>query len=286
MRRVLLFAAASCLIFPALALADDDPEITVPTDMTVQAQFSSGATVTYTASAVDHRGRAIPVTCTPASGMIFGFGTTTVTCMAQDSEGHSATKRFRVSIVDTLPPAITIQAKSRVTTTSRKGALVGYKASAHDVVDGPVAVACAPAPGSRFPLGTTRITCSAADIRTNAASATFDVTVVLVTRRASQSAAMISPPAGARVTSPPLLRWRPVRGARFYNVQLYRRGQKILTAWPGRARLRLHARWRNNGHTFHLRPGTYIWLVWPAFGSPTQPRYGRALGVSSFVFGR
>jgi hypothetical protein len=284
MRRVLLFAAVCSLIFPVLAFADDDPEITVPANMTVQAQFASGATVTYTASAVDHRGRPIPVTCAPASGTIFGFGATIVTCTAQDSEGHIATKKFRVTVVDTLPPVITIKAPGLVKTTSRQGARVGYTATAHDVVDGPVSVACTPDRGSRFPLGMTRITCSAADIRTNATSSTFDVAVVLVTRRVAQNAAMIAPPAGARVSAPPLLRWRPRTGARFYNVQLYRHGQKILSVWPGRSRYRLHGRWRYGGHAFRLRSGRYVWLVWPAFGSPTKPRFGKVLGLSSFIF--
>jgi HYR domain len=283
MRRALLVGAVCSLIVPVLAFAVENPLITVPADMTVQAQFSSGATVSYSASAVDSRGRAIPITCVPASGTIFGFGPTTVTCTAQDSAGHIATKQFNVTVVDTRPPVITIKAPSLVKTTSRKGILVRYKASASDLVDGPVAVACVPAPRSRFPVGLTRIACSAADIRTNGTSATFDVAVVLITRRAAQSAAMISPPVGARISVPPLLLWRAVPRARFYNVQLYRRGQKVLSVWPGRSRYKLHGRWRYNGHAFRFRPGRYVWLVWPAFGSQTRPHFGKLLGMSSFV---
>jgi hypothetical protein len=41
---------------------------------------------------------------------------------------------------------------------------------------------------------------------------------------------VFAPPRGAVVTlgDPPLLRWTPIRGARYYNVQLFRKGRKIL----------------------------------------------------------
>jgi hypothetical protein len=284
MRRALLVAALCALAVPVAALADDDPEITVPEHMTVEANTFAGATVTYTATAVDHRGRAIPVTCTPASGTIFGFGETTVTCTAVDSENRSATKRFKVTVVDTQPPVITVPGPKRVTTTNRAGAVVTYTASAADVVDGGVPVACAPGSGSRFAVGTTRVTCSAVDARTHASSAAFDVTVVLVKKRTVQAGPMIAPRRGARMSAPPMLRWRAVKKASFYNVQVFRRGQKILSVWPSRPRFHLHARWTYRGHTFRLRPGSYSWFVWPAYGPITHPRFGKALGVSSFVF--
>ena len=69
--------------------------------------------------------------------------------------------------------------------------------------------------------------------------------------------------------------------ARFYNVQLFRRGVKILSVWPTRARLRLRQQWTYRGHVRHLREGQYAWAVWPAFGTKS-PHYGRLLGISSF----
>jgi hypothetical protein len=84
------------------------------------------------------------------------------------------------------------------------------------------------------------------------------------------------------VTQPPLLVWRAVKRARFYNVQVYRKGVKILSIWPARARLKLHKRWRYNGKAFRLRSGSYTWLVWPAFGTRKTPRYGALLGQSTF----
>jgi len=44
-------------------------------------------------------------------------------------------------------------------------------------VDGAVAVSCRPASGSRFKIGRTNVTCSAADKTGNTATARFTVTV-------------------------------------------------------------------------------------------------------------
>lgn len=283
MRRALLVCGLVALVLPLAALADSPPVITVPADMTVEAQNFSGATVTYTASAVDNHGEPVQVTCNPPSGSVFGFGETTVTCTAR-AHGEAATKRFKVTVVDTRPPTITVPAAQQLTTKARQGKVVTYSASAADIVDGTVAVTCAPASGTTFPVGTTTVTCTAADRRGNATSASFGVTIVLV-RRAKQST-LFAPRAGARVTAPPLLRWRKPAKARFFNVQVYRHGHKVMSVWPTRARLRLHRSWTFAGRKYSLKPGPYTWLVWPAFGSQAKPRYGKLLGQSSFVFGR
>jgi len=287
MRVALLVTVLCTLLLPMAALADPPtPVVTVPGDMTVEAQSFSGATVTYTATAVDHRGRPVDVTCIPAPGSVFGFGRTRVTCTATDDGGRTATGQFDVTVVDTRPPAIAVPASKRASTTKRSGARVNYTAAATDVVDGLVPANCGPASGALFPVGTTRVTCTAADARGNLASAAFDVTVVFVVNRTASSGELFAPSPGARVTTPPMLHWWPARNARFYNVQVFRRGQKILTAWPSRPRFRLRARWTYNGDTFRLRPGRYTWLVWPAYGSVAHPRYGKLLGVSSFVFAK
>jgi hypothetical protein len=81
----------------------------------------------------------------------------------------------------------------------------------------------------------------------------------------------------------PLLRWTAVAKARYYNVQLYRGGKKVMSSWPVRARLQLKSRWRYRSYPFRLRKGTYRWYVWPAFGSATTPRFGQLLGTATFV---
>jgi hypothetical protein len=98
------------------------------------------------------------------------------------------------------------------------------------------------------------------------------------------AAALQSPKAGARVTRPPLLVWRRVAGARYYNVQVFRGRKKVFTAWPTRTRLQLRAKWTNRGRTERLLPGRYRWFVWPGYTNPR--RYGALLGQSTFVVRR
>jgi hypothetical protein len=98
------------------------------------------------------------------------------------------------------------------------------------------------------------------------------------------SALLRSPRDGRVVHRPPLLQWARVSKATFYNVQLYRKGGKILSAWPTTPRLALMRHWTFDGRHFLLRRGLYVWYVWPAFGSRTKSRYGQMLGQGSFRF--
>ena len=50
---------------------------------------------------------------------------------------------------------------------------------------------------------------------------------------------LLSPPSGAQISAPPLLRWTPVRRASYYNVQLYH-GGKVLSEWPERCEPAAH----------------------------------------------
>jgi hypothetical protein len=96
--------------------------------------------------------------------------------------------------------------------------------------------------------------------------------------------ALLSPAAGARVTRPPLLTWRRVPRARYYNVQVYRGSRKVFSAWPTRTRLQLRQQWKYLGRTQRLTPGRYRWYVWPGYTNPR--RYGALLGQSNFVVRR
>ena len=98
--------------------------------------------------------------------------------------------------------------------------------------------------------------------------------------------ALLSPRKGAAVRSAPLLIWRATRGATYYNVQVYRGGRKILSAWPARPRLQLSTRWRFGGRVYRLTPARYTWYVWPGFGNRADRRYGQLLGASFFVVRR
>jgi hypothetical protein len=94
--------------------------------------------------------------------------------------------------------------------------------------------------------------------------------------------ALFAPADGARVRTPPLLRWAAVAGAGYYNVQLYRGTRKILTLWPASTRLRLHRAWTFDGRRLRLGPGVYRWYVFPGFGARKAGRYGKLLGGSTF----
>ncbi len=80
---------------------------------------------------------------------------------------------------DVTPPVLALPANIAAAATSVAGAAVSFTASATDLVDGARAVSCVPASGSTFPIGTTRVTCSASDASGNQATGFFDITVQL-----------------------------------------------------------------------------------------------------------
>ena len=94
---------------------------------------------------------------------------------------------------------------------------------------------------------------------------------------------LLSPGAGSSVSRPPLLRWRKVARASYYNVQLFRNGRKILSAWPTRPQYQLRSRWRYRGERHRLVHGSYRWLLWAGYGHRSEHRYGRLLGRRTFV---
>jgi hypothetical protein len=96
------------------------------------------------------------------------------------------------------------------------------------------------------------------------------------------SALLLAPSEGARVRRPPLLSWRAVPRAGYYNVQLFRRGQKLLSTWPRTPRLALSESWSYLGRHRRLAPGRYTWFVWPGFGPLARGVYGSLLGQGSF----
>jgi hypothetical protein len=77
------------------------------------------------------------------------------------------------------------------------------------------------------------------------------------------------------------LGWDGVKGAAFYNVQLYLGAKKVLSVWPEDTALDVRAAWRFGGKRMTLVPGRYTWYVWPAFGSRARPTYGDLLGKST-----
>ena len=91
-----------------------------------------------------------------------------------------------------------------------------------------------------------------------------------------------APARGTVTRKPPTVRWAADTKARFYNVQVYRGKTKVLSLWPTQASLRLPRSWSFAGRRWKLERGAYRIFVWPAFGSPASPRYGKLLGQTSF----
>jgi hypothetical protein len=94
-----------------------------------------------------------------------------------DADRQRARGEF-VTAVDSTAP--TIQgARSKVVRAPRGATRVRvtYRVTATDDVDGTVAVSCRPGSGSRFKIGRTVVTCTAADRSNNVATACFLITV-------------------------------------------------------------------------------------------------------------
>jgi len=153
------------------------PVLTLPLDMIVEATSALGATVSYDASASDAVDGSVAIDCSPASGSLFSFGITTVSCSSGDSHGNTSARTFKITVVDTTAPVLTLPSDITEEATSSSGATVTYSATSLDTVDGPVAVECTPASGTEFPIAVTTVTCSATDAAGNTATSDFTITV-------------------------------------------------------------------------------------------------------------
>ena len=84
----------------------------------------------------------------------------------------------RIQVVaDVTPPTISAPHDIVADATSAAGAVVIYDVTATDDIDANPQLTCTPESGSTFPIGTTTVTCSAADSSGNTSSATFAVHV-------------------------------------------------------------------------------------------------------------
>jgi hypothetical protein len=98
------------------------------------------------------------------------------------------------------------------------------------------------------------------------------------------SSNLLVPPKGShiRAVPVPLLIWKPVRKADYYNVQIFRGRTKVLSSWPREPRFQLKRRWRFGGKRYRLVPAKYCWYVWPGYGKRAKRDYGKRLGRSCF----
>lgn len=145
------------------------------------ASGSKGAAVNYVANAADEEPPGPTVTCDHPAGSAFAIGVTTVTCQASDADDtpSTITAVFQVIVTDTDLALMNVPAPINVNALAGSpGATVTFSPPAVTDDDGG-AVACVPASGSTFPIGTTNVTCwvTDADDTPNTATAVFPVTV-------------------------------------------------------------------------------------------------------------
>jgi hypothetical protein len=163
------------------------PQITCPQNITVNPeQGVCNPTVNYTTPTATDNCSSTTVMCTPASGSSFPLGTTTVTCTATDQSNNMAQCMFTVTVNGTpfsitCPDNINTAAGVPVDGTScvGTGSVIEYPAPVvtSSTCNGNVTVACVPASGSTFPVGTTTVTCTATDANNQTAMCSFTVTV-------------------------------------------------------------------------------------------------------------
>lgn len=92
---------------PASVLAD--PVISGATNITTPATNPSGATITFTPTAIDDIDGTDPVTCVPVSGSTFAIGTTMVTCESSNSLFATTTVTFDVTVLPEDTATITLR---------------------------------------------------------------------------------------------------------------------------------------------------------------------------------
>jgi len=165
-----------------------------------EATSAVGAVVTYAMpSAADTIDASLAITCVQPPGSLFPLGTSTVSCSAADDSGNVATTALTVTVRDSVAPVLTVPGNiTGVVATSAAGAVVTYAATATDAVDLAPIVTCSPASGAVFAVGTTTVSCVAADATGNASAAKlFTVTVIA------------PPPTVTAAANPPTLLWSP-----------------------------------------------------------------------------
>lgn len=161
--------------------------------MIVDAVAPFGAMVDYPVVPVADLADPSPtVTCSPGTGSSFTVGAHVVTCTARDASGNTSAEvdafTFRVTVRDTVAPAVICPPNQSVLATTLTGAFVEYdpQATASDAVDLLPRISFSMnqaagnnPPGAFFEIGTTTVSATASDFSGNVSPAcSFTVTVV------------------------------------------------------------------------------------------------------------
>jgi len=166
--------------FNVIVEDNEPPIINCPEDITVSTDFGRcGATVGWTVPIViDSCGVAFITYASFTPGSTFPVGTTTVEYIAADNSGNTSGCSFDITVTDMEPP--TLQCPGDITVTAIPGQCSGV---ASWIIFPPTdnctgaTVICSDQPGSTFPIGTTTVSCVAADAFGNETTCEFDVIV-------------------------------------------------------------------------------------------------------------
>lgn len=185
------------------------PALFVPKSFQVDADSQEGGYVKYEASATDDIDGAVRTTCLPDSGTFFRPGKTIVTCEALDLSLNPTIASFEVLVVpkDTGRLQIDVPADMKVPAQSKEGAVVYYDVKASGSADPDPEVICSPASESNFPMGSTKVYCTATDDFGQRAENAFYVEVV-------DAFGLKMPDVNAEATSPAgaSVKWDPIEG--------------------------------------------------------------------------
>jgi hypothetical protein len=164
--------------FSVVVLDLERPVVICPGNITINTEPGRcDAAVTFVASATDNCSQAA-VVCNPPSGTRFSQGVTSVTCTATDASANTASCSFTVRVNDNEPPLVTCP--QDIVVNAEAGLCSARAIFSPQVSDNcPGAfVACLPAPGAEFLVGTTRVICAGTDGAGNTGLCAFDVRVI------------------------------------------------------------------------------------------------------------
>jgi hypothetical protein len=256
--------------------------------VTLEQTARAGEVVAYTVAAEDALDPSPQIACSPETGSRFPRGATDVECTVTDWSGLSAEAGFTVTVANTIAPAPVASFAARP---GNRVVRLSWSRPADWDYERVVVRRAVRGKANWKVLLRSRTARSFAD-RTvrNDREYVYRVTSVDLAGNVSPVAtaparpsAFLAPAWGEPVLAPPLLRWAKVRGARYYNVQLWHGGRKILSRWPAANRYKLSASWRFQGRRYTLKPGLYIAHAWPGFGPKARGRYGPRIGWTKFV---
>lgn len=152
-------------------------KIHLPEYITALARSSLGTGIKYNVTTSGGDGSLVTVNCEPASGSMFPYGISKVSCTAWNEGGERDSDSAQVNVWDGTAPVLTVPKSFEVVADSPEGAWVKYETSATDNIDGALRVVCDRDSGTLFPNGRTRVNCEAVDNALNPAYGSFEVFV-------------------------------------------------------------------------------------------------------------